>query len=586
MATTTYDPASGRPTSLSTTEGGVTRTITTGYDSLGRVTSYTDADGVTSTTSYDLLGRPTSVSDGKGTQTLTYDSVTAQLTQVQDSQAGTFGATYDADGKMVSQTYPNGLVANTIYDESGSPTDLAYTKQGCSSNCVWFEEHVASSIHGQWLSRDSSLSDQAYTYDKLGRLTKVQDTPTSQGCSTRAYAYDLDSHRTGRTSYAPGSGGACSETSVSQVQSSTYDALDRVTNAGFKYDNWGRTTAVPASHSGGDVLNTSYYVNDMVRSQTQGSVTKGWLLDPTQMRQRASIPTGNVQEVMHYSDGSDSPTWSAVVNGGSTVSWERSVTGIDGGLAAVVATDGTATTTKLQLANLAGDITATASTSTSATAPTDTFESDEFGNPRQAGGAKKYGWLGAKERRSVLPSGVVQMEVRSYVPDMGRFTSVDPVVGGSANDYDYSNADPVNQVDLNGREATRKGGRTCYNGDWQANRGRQGGGHVHHQFEWCWKYDSDGRKVISHVDHSATISHGRFWEPVGSLSYTTTRLQNGSAYRLTASQTFKWCPPTVGMVGVCSWITVVSDVCLYAGVSFPMSGPTSKMRRAGSRPNC
>ena len=42
------------------------------------------------------------------------------------------------------------------------------------------------------------------------------------------------------------------------------------------------------------------------------------------------------------------------------------------------------------------------------------------------------------------------MGVRSYVPAMGRFISTDPVQGGSANAYDYVNADPVNGFDLAG----------------------------------------------------------------------------------------------------------------------------------------
>jgi RHS repeat-associated protein len=153
---------------------------------------------------------------------------------------------------------------------------------------------------------------------------------------------------------------------------------------------------------------------------------------------------------MHYSDGSDSPAWTELKVSGVTQSWERTVLGIDGGLAAIASNNGSSTTTALQLANLHGDVVATASPDSAATALVSTFESDEFGNPKQSG-ERKYGYVGSKRRRAVLPSGVIQMGVRSYVPAMGRFTSVDPVVGGSANDYDYANQDPINSFDLDGR---------------------------------------------------------------------------------------------------------------------------------------
>jgi hypothetical protein len=43
------------------------------------------------------------------------------------------------------------------------------------------------------------------------------------------------------------------------------------------------------------------------------------------------------------------------------------------------------------------------------------------------------------------------MGVRLYTPTLGRFLTIDPVEGGSANNYDYSYADPINKFDLNGK---------------------------------------------------------------------------------------------------------------------------------------
>lgn len=68
--------------------------------------------------------------------------------------------------------------------------------------------------------------------------------------------------------------------------------------------------------------------------------------------------------------------------------------------------------------------------------------------------APKYGFLGAQQRETQLPSGVISMGARVYVPDMGRFLQRDPVYGGSPNAYDYAAQDPVNSRDLDGKEVT------------------------------------------------------------------------------------------------------------------------------------
>jgi hypothetical protein len=42
------------------------------------------------------------------------------------------------------------------------------------------------------------------------------------------------------------------------------------------------------------------------------------------------------------------------------------------------------------------------------------------------------------------------MGARPYDPALGRFLAVDPIDGGSLNNYDYAAQDPINSYDLNG----------------------------------------------------------------------------------------------------------------------------------------
>lgn len=422
-----------------------TQETSTTYDPLGRPTTYEDADGNLSSASYDLAGRPVTTSDGKGIQTRTYDPTSGLLVKLEDSGAGTFTASYDADGSLREQGLPNGLVAKTTYDETGAPIHLSYEKTSfCAINCTWLAFDVEESIHGQWLTQTSNLSSQQYSYDMAGRLTLVKDTLAGGGCTTRSYSFDKNSNRAALVTRAPGIGGVCDTSSAGTTKSYSYDAADRLLGSGIVYDNYGRIESLPSTYSGGGTLATTYYANNLVKSQAQDGVTNTYELDAA-MRQRLRTQTGGSNpgiEVYHYAGGSDSPAW---IDRGA--SWERNIPGI-GGLGAI---QDSSKGTTLQLTNLHGDVIATASTDPETTELLATFEFDEYGNPKQ-GSTPKYGWLGGKQRRTELPSGVIQMGVRSYVPAMGRFLSPDPVQGGSANAYEYASGDPVNNFDLTGEK--------------------------------------------------------------------------------------------------------------------------------------
>jgi RHS repeat-associated protein len=209
---------------------------------------------------------------------------------------------------------------------------------------------------------------------------------------------------------------------------------------------------LPEKYSGGGKLETSYFVNDLTQSQTQDGITNTYNLDAA-MRERERTRTGGSEagtEIYHYAAGSDSPAWTEELGEGEPT-WTRSIGALGGSLGALEKSNGEVT---LQLANMHGDTIATAALDPEATELLDTQSFDEFGNPLQSGfltdGKAEYGWLGAKSRRTQLPSGVIQMGLRSYVPALGRFLTPDPVKGGSANAYDYADQDPVNGFDLTG----------------------------------------------------------------------------------------------------------------------------------------
>lgn len=423
------------------------------YDSLGRLTSYTDAGGHTSTVSaFDILSRPLTTNDGKAQRQNVYDPITGDLTSVADAGAGTFTGTYDADGRLIATRLPGAIDRTFQYDEAGSVIYTAYTRTtGCSSSCVIYEQFGVQNAHGQYSGLWETMSgqpatNQMYDFDAAGRLARVQDWRDDGGakCIERNYEFDVDSNRTKRR-ISPDSSGACDSSSAGSVRNSTYDSADRLTDSGYVYDAFGRITTVPASGAGGSTnLTAAYFANDSVSSISQAGETQTFELDPGE---RVSIKTksnssSSATESYAYSDDSDSPAWTAVTTG-STTTWSRTVGGIDG----AEASQDSATGVKLLIQNLRGDVVSESST---AGAISNVSKVDEFGVPKTplAAGVK-YAFHGSKQRESLTSAGIVSMGARLYQPEMGRFLQVDPVLGGTENPYEYP-SDPINNEDLDG----------------------------------------------------------------------------------------------------------------------------------------
>jgi RHS repeat-associated protein len=449
--TTSYDTTNGLPTT--TTAGG--KTLTTDYDSLGRAFRYTDATSTVSTRTYDIRGLVTSLYDGKGTYRYSYDSasehrglITAEDLGV-DSTPDTFTAAYNADGNLATQGYPNGLTATRRFNNAGSVTALDYTKDATA----WMSFTQSPNAQGGIARQSSPESSQVFRYDPARRLIQTQDSSvgSSGTCTTRRYTLDANSNRTQLRSF-PGSSG-CTTSTTPTTLDSTVDQADRLANAGYTYDTLGRTTTVPASDAQGigsnaattGALSFGYYSNDMVASQSQGGRTLSFTLDPTRTRFVDTTDSAGDTATNHYIGSGDSPAWTSTGSG----SWIRNLRGIDGTFAATADQSGTVI---LQLPDMRGNIVATAAADVTASNVTSYFESTEFGAPRNPTlSPTTYGWLGAAQRSTNSLGGMSLMGVRVYNPGTGRFTSTDPVAGGSANAYDYANQDPLNNLDLNGQ---------------------------------------------------------------------------------------------------------------------------------------
>jgi DNA-binding beta-propeller fold protein YncE len=436
QVTNEYNSETGALEKQSATIKSEAKTTSAKDNTLGQLVEYKDAEGNTAKYTYEEGGdaRLLEVSEGKGEegkskQTYIYNATTGFMEKLVDSAAGTFTASYDLEGKLASEVYPNGMCANTSYDPVGMATSISYIKtRNCSETGapVWFSDSQVPGVYGETIAQTSTLASENYTYDSTGRLLEAQETPAGKGCGTRVYAYDEESNRTSLTTRAPGGEGKCA-TEGGTVQRHVYDEANRLTDEGIEYEAFGNTTKLPAADAEGHEIKSTYYLDNQVATQEQNHVLDSYLYDPAGRAMQTSSENTETKAkttlVSHYAGPGEAVTWTSE----GTEKWSKNIPGIDGSLQAIEETDKVVV---LQLHDLQGNIVATAADNETETKLISTYNSTEFGVPNEGKTPPKYAWLGANglATETAFGTGVSTQGGASYVPQVARDLQTAPVV--------------------------------------------------------------------------------------------------------------------------------------------------------------
>lgn len=468
--TTTYNYAvNGDPRVASVTDAS--GTVTTVIDLLGRIVSYTDANGAVTTTAFDNDGRVTnSTSTVKGvTSTLNYTwDLAARLLTV--GLDGTTVATpgYDDAGQVQNVAYGNGSRLDSITrNAAGATTALTWK----TSNST-----VADTVTRSWHGRitDENLTDttipntaftDSYTYDGVGRLVAAavphhqltyHFDPTG-GCGPNTAA-GSDTNRTALTDVRDG--GAAATTTY------CYDNTDRLLSSNganalsFGYDVYGNATKVGGDSLGDD--STRRHVSTTSAAGTTIAYTRD-VNDRLTARavQGASQPSANGTTRYGYTAPAEANPELVLDTNGNLL---QRVLKLSGGVV-LTKTYGQTPSANWSYPDVHGSILFTTDGNAARTGTLHLYDpyglnidpaNGAFGDiaiPATMQGGMDLGYLGQHTIpiEHLASRQALEMGARTYLPVLGRFLQTDPVAGGSSNDYDYVNADPINNLDITGK---------------------------------------------------------------------------------------------------------------------------------------
>ncbi len=463
----TYDRA-GRVVRAETLGLGETSVIEISYavDGNPLVSTVTQTQGeetTTSTVEVDLAGREVRSVDRNGIVTLTtFDPRTGAAATVTSTPPGGAPAvisyTYDEFGRPVTTSLDGRIMSTIGYGEFGLARTITYGNGAvttvtsdaqdraiAATTTVGGRTYASSRVvsaagvtSSTTLTADGRSSTFDHTHDANGRLSAVS---LSAGLvpESRSWAYDYDAN-SNRTAQSVTIGG------TTQRFTYGYDSADRLVSttdpaasAGLTYDERGNALTV-----GPDTF--TYDAANLLASATDGTTTVTW------QRSADGSVIGKTT-----TDGSGSTTIRYGADGFVLDEQGRATTQIlalPGGVQ-VTRPAGRVDGVSWRFTTLAGDDFFTvddAGAQIGSVSMYTPFGEQLLGAAGEDASVPDLGWRATEGNETVgLRTPVVAMGQRVYVPALGRFIQVDPVVGGSANGYDYVNQDPTSSADPSGR---------------------------------------------------------------------------------------------------------------------------------------
>ncbi|MBU3702073.1 MAG: hypothetical protein FGM58_08520 [Acidimicrobiia bacterium] len=432
----------GNPLVTSTieTQGDERFTTTIEVDLAGRVVRSVDRNGIVTVSTYDprtgALATESSTPPGgaPAVTSYTYDEFGRLVTTSLDGRAmATLG--HGEFGLVRTITYGNGAVTSVTPDAQDRAIAATTVVAGrtYASSRVLSAAGVTSSATLVAEGRSSTFD---YTHDANGRLSAVA---VSAGLvpevRTWAYTYDANSNRTSQTVTVGG---------TTDRFTYDHDGADRLVSttdpaaANITYDERGNALTL-----GPDTL--TYDAANLLTSATDGTTTVTW---------RRAADGSVIGKTTTDASGTTTVRYGA---GGFVLDEQGRATvqilSLPGGVK-VTRPAGTTNGARWTFTTLGGDRFVTvddAGAQIGQVAVFTPFGEQVLGATTVDATVPDLEWKATEGNETIaLRTPVVAMGQRVYVPALGRFVQVDPVVGGSANGYDYANQDPTSSTDPSG----------------------------------------------------------------------------------------------------------------------------------------